>query len=127
MTQYTPRHPSYQANARFRIMSELKGKRALVTGASSGIGAAIAQELARRGVHLVLAARRRRQLDEVASLCATFDVTTEVVVADLGKHDEAAQLWRTAARDRVDILVNNAGFGYFRNFVEIDWTRDAEL
>jgi uncharacterized protein len=108
-------------------MSELKGKRALVTGASSGIGAAIAQELARRGVNLVLAARRRPQLDEIAALCARQGVTTEVICTDLGDPAGARGLWRDAARSPVDILVNNAGFGYFRPYTEVDWKRDAEL
>ncbi|HEY5944843.1 MAG TPA: SDR family oxidoreductase [Kofleriaceae bacterium] len=108
-------------------MAELKGKRALVTGASSGIGAAIAQELARRGVDLVLAARRRAQLDEVAELCAKHAVATDVIVADLGTPTGARALWTAAARGPIDILINNAGFGYFRPFAEIDWDRDAEL
>ena len=108
-------------------MSELKGKRALVTGASSGIGAAIASELARRGVNLVLAARRRTQLDEVAALCGKHGVATEIITADLGTPGGARALWRDAARAPVDILINNAGFGYFRPFTDIDWTRDAEL
>lgn len=108
-------------------MSELKSKRALITGASSGIGAAIAHELARRGVDLVLAARRRSQLEEVAKACAAHGVATEVIAADLGTPGGAHALWNAAARAPVDILINNAGFGYFRSFSEIDWARDAEL
>jgi short-subunit dehydrogenase len=108
-------------------MSELKGKRALVTGASSGIGAAIAQELARRGVNLVLSARRRPLLDETAAFCGRQGITTDVVVADLGDPSGARTLWREASRTPVDILVNNAGFGYFRPYSDVDWQRDAEL
>ena len=99
--------------------------RALITGASSGIGAAIARELAGRGVNLVLSARRRPQLEDVAATCG--GVATEVIVADLGQPDAAAALWSTATRTPVDILINNAGFGYFRPFATVDWARDAEL
>src|SRR5262245_5246194 len=108
-------------------MADLKGKRALVTGASSGIGAAIAHELARRGVGLVLSARRRAQLDEVAQQIAALGVTTEVIVADLGTPEGARTLWQQATRTPIDIVINNAGFGYFRPFADIDWTRDAEM
>jgi NAD(P)-dependent dehydrogenase (short-subunit alcohol dehydrogenase family) len=102
------------------------GKRALVTGASSGIGAAIARELAALGVDLVLTARRRDALDAVAATCK--GVKVEIVTADLGKPDAARTLWDAAsASGPIDILINNAGFGYFRRFDEVDWARDAEL
>lgn len=109
-------------------MSELTGKRALVTGASSGIGAAIARELAALGTDLVVTGRRRDALDTVAADCRGRGVRVETVVADLGKPDGAAALW-TAARagGALDIVVNNAGFGYFRPFRTVDWSRDAEL
>lgn len=102
------------------------GRRALVTGASSGIGAAIARELAALGVDLVLTARRRDALEAVAASCK--GVKVEIVTADLGKPDAARALWDAAtASGAIDILVNNAGFGYFRRFDEVDWARDAEL
>jgi short-subunit dehydrogenase len=102
------------------------GTRALVTGASSGIGAAIAHELAALGVDLVLTARRRDALDAVAATCA--GVKVEIITADLGKPGAAHALWDAAiAGGPIDILINNAGFGYFRRFDEVDWARDAEL
>ena len=101
-------------------------KRALVTGASSGIGAAIARELAALGIDLVLTARRRDALDAVAASCK--GVKVEIITADLGKPDAARALWADAnANGPIDILINNAGFGYFRRFDEVDWARDAEL
>lgn len=106
--------------------ASLAGKRALVTGASSGIGAAIARELATLGVNLVLTARRRDALEEIATTCRGEKV--EIITADLGKPDAARALWDAAlASGPIDILINNAGFGYFRRFDEVDWARDAEL
>jgi short-subunit dehydrogenase len=107
-------------------VSDLRGKRALVTGASSGIGAAVALQLAERGVDLVLTARRQAQLDEVAAACRKHGVTVETIIADLGRPDAARTLW-TAATKPIHVLINNAGFGYFRPFADVEWPRDAEL
>lgn len=101
----------------------LRGKRALVTGASSGIGAEIAQLLAAEGVDLVLTARRKDALEAVAATCG--GVRVDIVTGDLGQPGAAQQVWEAAGP--VDILINNAGFGYFRAFLDADWQRDAEL
>jgi short-subunit dehydrogenase len=101
----------------------LRGKRALVTGASSGIGAELAQLLAAEGVDLVLTARRKDALEAVAAKCT--GVRVDIVTGDLGQPGAAKQIWDAAGP--VDILINNAGFGYFRAFLDADWQRDAEL
>lgn len=92
---------------------------ALVTGASTGLGRAFAAELARRGHDLVLVARDRERLEELATeLRQSYAVTTEVLPADLADRDQTE---RVADRVRdperpVDLLVNNAGFGLKRGF-----------
>ncbi|MBE7452615.1 MAG: SDR family NAD(P)-dependent oxidoreductase [Kofleriaceae bacterium] len=110
-------------------MSELSGYRALVTGASAGIGAEIARSLARRGAALVLTARRGPELEALAAeLRAAHAVAVEVLDADLAAPDAARPLWeRATAGGAVDILVNNAGFGHFRPFGEVAVTREAEM
>ena len=107
---------------------EVAGLRALVTGGSSGIGAAIARELAARGARLVLAARRKDALDAIADDCRAGQVEVDVVAIDLGRPGAGSALWDAATRaGPIDIVVNNAGFGYFRPFADADWARDAEL
>lgn len=110
-------------------MKELAGKRALVTGASSGIGADIARSLAARGADLVISARRADRLEQLAAeLRASHQVAVDVVPTDLGTADGARTLWERATQSRgVDVLVNNAGFGHFRPFATVDVARDAEM
>lgn len=83
---------------------QISGARVLITGASGGLGDAIARELARRGAQLTLTARRRDLLDALAA-----DTGAEVVVADLSDRDDVARLVDIAAG--LDILVLNAGVG----------------
>lgn len=89
----------------------LKGKTAVVTGASSGIGRAVALELARRGANVVLGARRGERLDAVAAECRQLGVQAMAVVTDVTREEDCRRL--IAASPRVDVLVNNAGFAVF--------------
>ena len=90
---------------------DVHGKIAVITGASSGIGMATALELARRGAHVVLAARRREALESAAEACRKLGVRAEAVVTDVRDPDSCRHLMTAAGR--VDILVNNAGFAIF--------------
>src|SRR6201986_3230732 len=92
--------------------SENKGT-ALVTGASSGIGAIYADRLARRGYDLVLVARNGKRLEEVAQrIRATTQRSVEVIVADLAKKADLARVEANLRADsRITLLVNNAGVG----------------
>lgn len=106
-----------------------RGRWALVTGASSGIGEAFAAELAREGMSLVLAARREVRLRALAErLSGQHGVQAEVVAVDLSEPGSAGQLWEEAARDRpIHLLVNNAGFGLRGRFEEIAASRMTEM
>jgi uncharacterized protein len=90
---------------------DLKGKTVVITGASSGIGAAAAVEMARRGANLVLAARRMDRLAETATVCRAFDVRCNTVATDVSHREECQRLIDEAGT--VDVLVNVAGFAIF--------------
>jgi len=110
-------------------MDKLSGYRALVTGASSGIGADIARSLARRGVALVLVARRGDRLRALADeLAKDHGVAIDVIAADLATPGAAAEVWQQASRGGdIDILINNAGFGHFREFGAVAVERELEM
>ena len=98
--------------------------RALVTGASSGIGEAFARELAARGRDLVLTARREDRLRAIADeLHAAHGIDAQVIVADLAQPEAPAWIAaELAARGlRIDVLINNAGYGVPGSFVASEW------
>jgi len=108
----------------------LDGKTALVTGASSGIGAALARELAREGANLVLTARRQDRLQALAQeLTESHDVHVSVEAVDLGAPGAAAIVEERTegAGVAIDVLVNNAGFGLYEPFAAAPWERYAQM
>ena len=103
--------------------------RALVTGASAGIGAAFAERLAKDGYDLVLVARRKDRLDQLGeSARKEHGVAVDVVPTDLSSASEVASLThRVAAGPALDLLINNAGFGAYMPFAKLPPERTEEL
>jgi len=108
---------------------EYRGRWALVTGASMGIGEAFARALAGRGMNVVLCARSGDRLAELAHRMETEQrARARVVVADLSHPGEAARAWAEAGADApIHLLVNNAGFGLHGRFEELPMHRQAEM
>jgi short-subunit dehydrogenase len=110
-------------------MISLKGRTALVTGASSGIGASLARQLARAGANLIVTARRGDRLEALAKeLREAHGVEVTSVPLDLGTADAPRLLFEATAGagKTVDILVNNAGFGTQERFDRMPWAKAAE-
>ena len=112
-------------------MSEsLSGKRAVVTGASKGIGLAVARALASAGVNVVICARNAQQLEHALADLGGAAVNAKVTgqTADISNSDDVAKLFQFSDEQLggLDILVNNAGIGVFRAVDELtveDWNR----
>jgi short-subunit dehydrogenase len=102
---------------------------AVVTGASSGLGAIFADQLAQRGLSLVLAGRDEARLGEVAQRVGRSapDVDVELVVGDLGADAGVEALVSRLQGRAMDVLVNNAGFGTYGQFAELDAGREHDL
>jgi uncharacterized protein len=98
------------------MRNQWQGKWALVTGASAGIGMALATQLAAGGTHLVLTARRGDRLEELArKLHGTHKIQTETFVADLAQFDAPQRIHAFTQQKglAIDLLINNAGFGQY--------------
>lgn len=103
--------------------------RALVTGASSGIGAAFSKRLAQDDYDLIIVARRRDRLEALAEqLQKSHPIKVEVIVADLSQPDALRAVEKRVMEDTaLDLLVNNAGFGGYMPFVTLDPDKAEEL
>lgn len=103
--------------------------RAAITGASSGIGAAFARRLAADGYHLLLIARRRERLEQLAAkLSQQHSVQIEILPANLARDtDIALAAQRIGEHDCLTVLVNNAGFGTVGAFADISATSQTDM
>ncbi len=111
-------------------MNTFRDKTILITGASSGIGEAFAKLLGAEGADLILTARTKDKLQQLAEeLSGKHDVTTHVVPGDLSKQETAVLLYdkiQKAGLD-VDVVINNAGFGKWGHFHSVDYSTHQEM
>jgi 3-oxoacyl-[acyl-carrier protein] reductase len=120
--------PGNKEGGRMQSESALSGKVAVVTGASRGIGFAIARRLGRMGARVSICGRDPRKLEESASSLRGEGIETLAIPADVTRGEQISSLTGRTEKEfgPIDILVNNAGiglFGPFHEFSESDWER----
>ncbi len=98
--------------------------KALITGASSGIGRDMARILSKKGYSLILVARRRDRLEELARELGT---QVQIITADLSLEEDCLRLYEQTKDDRVDVLINNAGLGLFGSFDSTDLSKELNM
>ena len=111
-------------------MEQWRGKWALVTGASSGIGWALAEQLAAKGANLVLTARRADRLKQLADDVTTrYKVETQIFAADLARPQAPGEIFRFVEQKRlpIELLINNAGFGAYGEFHKVEAQRLLDM
>ena len=113
-------------------MSFEQKQRALITGASSGIGKATALAFAKAGIDVALVSRSQEKLEGIATLAKAAGVEAKAYSVDLADVSQVKTKIEAIANDfgRIDILVNNAGIGYTANLDQIplvDWQRVMDL
>lgn len=98
--------------------------KALITGASSGIGLDMARYLAQKKYELILVARNREKLEQIQK---TLPTKVTIIVADLANEQKVKELYVITKKENIDILINNAGFGDFGYFTETDLNKELEM
>ena len=105
----------------------MKKHYAVITGASSGIGRAFAKELANEDYRLVLVARRKERLEELAQELRKNGTESIIITADLSKKEECLRLLEELKKLPVGIFINNAGFGDCGSFTQTDTKKELEM
>lgn len=98
--------------------------KALITGASSGIGKDMAKYLDELGYDLILVARRKERLEELKK---DLHNNVKLIILDLEKEENVYKLYQDTQKENIDILINNAGFGLFGEFFETSLARELEM
>lgn len=113
---------------RMASVRSFRGKWALVTGASAGIGVALARELARHGAKLILTARRRERLEALANELTVQGTEVRIISADLTQPQDRQAIYdqTVGAGLDIEILVNNAGLGQYGEFATLDLNQELD-
>ena len=98
--------------------------KALVTGASSGIGKHMAYYLADKNIDLILVARNKKAMEKIKK---EVNVSVKIISLDLTKIENVYKLYEQTKSEKIDILINNAGFGLFGTFAETNLDRELEM
>jgi short-subunit dehydrogenase len=105
------------------------GKIAVITGASSGIGAAAARKLSRQGLTVILVARRLDRLEQLAEEIRLSGGHAEIIAADLSIEEERQRVYSVVESEYgpADVLINNAGLGWYGYGIDMPWTTASEI
>ncbi|MBI5002460.1 SDR family oxidoreductase [Candidatus Woesearchaeota archaeon] len=108
----------------------MQTKTVLVTGASSGIGAAFAEIFAKNKYNLILVARREKELNIIKKKCEQqSNAQVKIIIKDLTHSKAPEEIYNEIKKENllVDILINNAGFGEYGSFYKTSWEKEAEM
>lgn len=98
--------------------------KALITGASSGIGRDMAKYMASLGYELILVGRNKEKLEELSK---TLNVDCKIIIVDLSDATKVKEVYVMTKNDNIDVLINNAGFGDFGKFYETDLNNEMDM